>query len=159
MAEMFLKLEGIPGESKDEVGHKDEIEVLSYSWGLAQPTSWGSGGGGGEHKVQPQDISFSFITSKATPKLVQAICNGDHIPTATLTLRKAGGKQLEYLVYEFKDLTVSSYSSGASGDQVVDNFSFGFASVKSKYKEQLPDGNGVDAGEYQYNFKTHTPTF
>ena len=160
MAEMFLMLEGIPGESKDEKGHANEIEVLSYSWGVTQTGSFSGGGGGGTGTVQAQNISFSFVTSKATPKLVHACCNGDHIPTAKFTLRKAGGDPLEYLVFEFKDLMVTNYSSSGHGnDVVVDSFSFDFAAVKSKYKEQLATGGGVDAGEYQYNFKTNAPTF
>ena len=33
---MFLKLDGITGESTNK-GHKDEIEILSFSWGVAHP--------------------------------------------------------------------------------------------------------------------------
>ncbi|HAF25425.1 MAG TPA: type VI secretion system tube protein Hcp, partial [Blastocatellia bacterium] len=33
--DMFLKLEGIKGESKDKV-HKDEIHIESFSWGMDQ---------------------------------------------------------------------------------------------------------------------------
>ena len=31
--DIFLKLDGIKGESQD-VGHKDEIDVVSYHWGI-----------------------------------------------------------------------------------------------------------------------------
>ena len=33
--DMFLKLDGIKGESLDAT-HKDEIDVLAWSWGLSQ---------------------------------------------------------------------------------------------------------------------------
>ena len=39
----FLKIDGIAGESTD-VAHKDEIDVLSWSWGVAQTGGGGSGG-------------------------------------------------------------------------------------------------------------------
>ncbi len=42
--DMFLKIDGIPGESTDSK-HKDWIEVLSYSFGASQPSAgaaWGS---------------------------------------------------------------------------------------------------------------------
>lgn len=160
MAEVFLKLDQIPGESKDEKGHADEIEVLSYSWGCSQLGSFSGGGGGGTGGVQNQNISFTFVTSKATPKLAEKCIDGTHIATAKLTLRKAGGTALEYLVYEFKDLMVTSYQTGAGGnDTVIDTFSFDFAAMKAKYKEQKADGSGVDAGEYQWNFKTNAASF
>ena len=34
----FLKIDGIPGESAD-AKHKDWIDVLSYGFGIQQPTS------------------------------------------------------------------------------------------------------------------------
>ena len=34
--DMFLKIDGIPGESTDD-RHKDEIDILSYAWGESQP--------------------------------------------------------------------------------------------------------------------------
>ena len=45
MADYFLKIDSVPGESLD-ARHHDEIEVLSYSWGEtnAGPMSAGSGG-------------------------------------------------------------------------------------------------------------------
>lgn len=160
MAEIFLKLDEIPGESKDQKGHENEIEVLSYSWGCSQLGSFSGGGGGGTGGVQNQNISFTFVTSKATPKLAEKCINGKHIANAKLTLRKAGGEALEYLVYEFKDLMVTNYqTSGSGNDTVIDSFSFDFASMKAKYKEQKSDGTGVDAGEYQWNFKENAPSF
>ena len=44
--DMFLKLDGIKGESKDSK-HSGEIEILAWSWGLSNSGSFGSGGGGG----------------------------------------------------------------------------------------------------------------
>ena len=48
--DMFLKLDGIKGESADHK-HKDEIHIESFSWGLSQTGAHGSGGGGGADKV------------------------------------------------------------------------------------------------------------
>ena len=35
MSAYFLKLDGIPGESTD-AKHKDEIELVAFSWGVAE---------------------------------------------------------------------------------------------------------------------------
>ncbi len=42
--DMFLKMDGIPGESTD-VGHKDEIDIVSYAWGESQPAVPSGAGG------------------------------------------------------------------------------------------------------------------
>ena len=41
--DMFLKLDGIAGESTNK-GHKDEIEVLSFSWGVSNSSEIGAQG-------------------------------------------------------------------------------------------------------------------
>jgi type VI secretion system secreted protein Hcp len=48
-SDIFAKIGDIKGESLDSK-HKDEIEVLSFSWGVTNSASIGSGGGGaGNH--------------------------------------------------------------------------------------------------------------
>jgi type VI secretion system secreted protein Hcp len=54
-ADMFLKIDGIEGESPDDK-HKNEIQLLSFSWGATQPGSAAHGGGGGVGKVQIHDF-------------------------------------------------------------------------------------------------------
>ena len=49
-ADYFLKIDGIKGESLDDK-HKDEIDVLSFSWGVSQTGTLAYGGGGGEGKA------------------------------------------------------------------------------------------------------------
>jgi type VI secretion system secreted protein Hcp len=86
----FLKIDGIAGESLDE-RHKDEIEVLAFSWGESNSGSSGIGGGGGAGKVTMQDFRFTMKLSKASPQLAAACATGKHIKSAVLTCRKAGG--------------------------------------------------------------------
>ncbi len=58
----FLKLGDVKGESTDDK-HRDEIEVLAFSWGMSQPGSM-SGGGGSAGKVTFQDL-LSFAKTSA----------------------------------------------------------------------------------------------
>ncbi|HVQ74408.1 MAG TPA: type VI secretion system tube protein Hcp, partial [Candidatus Binatia bacterium] len=48
--DMFMTVDGIEGESKDG-SHKNEIDVLSWSWGLSQSGTGHVGGGSGSGKV------------------------------------------------------------------------------------------------------------
>ena len=49
-SDIFAKIGDIKGESLDSK-HKDEIEVLSFSWGVTNTGAKGFGGGGGEGKA------------------------------------------------------------------------------------------------------------
>ena len=144
--DFFLKIDGIPGESKDEK-HKGEIDVLAFSWGLAQTGIGHLGGGSGAGKVQFQDLSFTHYTDKSTTDLIFSCASGKHIKTATLIARKAGGKPLEYVKIVMNDILVSSVSTGgAHGDErQTENVTLNFAEVKIDYVEQKADGSGEAA--------------
>jgi type VI secretion system secreted protein Hcp len=138
----FLKIDGIEGESADSK-HKSEIDVQSFSWGETQSGTFAAGGGGGAGKVAMQDFHFVMQVNKASPKLMLACANGQHIPKAVLTCRKAGKEQQEYMKWTFSDVLVSSYQTGgsANGDILpVDQISLNYAKVEVEYKEQKADG-------------------
>ena len=138
----FLKLDGIKGESTADK-HKDEIDIMSFSWGLTQAGTAGFGGGAGAGKVQIQDFHFTSKVSKASPQLFLSCASGKHIPSATLTARKAGERQQEFLVIKMNDILVSSYqAAGATGgDLPTDQFSLNFAQIEYTYTEQKADGS------------------
>jgi|SRR5512146_544450 len=139
-SDYFLKIDGIDGESTDDK-HKGEIEVLSYSWGESQTGTHGSGGGGGAGKVSMSDFSFMMQANKSSPKLMLACATGDHIKTAKLTLRKAGGEQQEYMSITFSDVLVSSYNTGGGGGEIPnESITLNFGKVEFEYKPQKPDG-------------------
>lgn len=152
--DLFLKIPDIPGESQDET-HKDEIEVLSWSWGQSQVGSMAIGGGGGAGKVNMQDFNFTMYTSKASCKLMKACATGDHIPTATMTARKPGGEPYDYLIFTFTDLLITSYNTGGSGEIPVENITFNFAAIDVKYNLQDAAGKVANAGSFGYNLKTN----
>jgi len=155
LVDYFLKLDGIQGESQDKT-HKNEIEIESFSWGETQTGTARSGGGMGAGKVQMQDFNFVMRVNKASPKLMLACAQGEHIKNAILTCRKAGKEQQEYLKVTFSDLLVSSYQTNGSGAADVlpmDQISFNFTKVELEYKEQKPDGTLGGAVKAFYDMK------
>lgn len=138
----FLKIEGIEGESADSK-HKGEISLESFSWSAAQTGTSSHGGGMGAGKVAMQDLHFTKKVDKSTPKLMLACADGEHIKKATLTCRKAGKDQQEFMKWTLSDILVSSYSLGAStaGDHIpMEQVSMNFAKIELEYKEQKSDG-------------------
>jgi type VI secretion system secreted protein Hcp len=139
----FLKIDGIPGESHDDK-HKDEIDLLSFSWGETQTGTSAGGGGAGGGKVSMQDFHFVMKVNKATPKLILACATGEHIKQGILTCRKAGKEQQEFLKYTFSDLLISSYQTGgsSSGDEIpMEQVSFNYSKMQIEYKAQKADGS------------------
>src|SRR5262249_27328337 len=131
----------LKGEAKDKV-HKEEIDVLAWSWGISNSGSAQAGGGAGAGKCNVQDLSFTKWVDKSTPDLLLYCCNGKHVPSATLTVGKAGEQPLEYLIITLEDLIVTSVSTGGSGgeDRLTENVTLNFARVKVDYKEQTEKG-------------------
>ena len=139
--DMFFKIDGIEGESKDAT-HTNEIDVLAWSWGMSQSATTHIGGGGGSGKVNVQDISFTKYVDKSSPELMKACMTGRHITEATLVVRKAGDKPLEYMTIKISDIIVSSVSTGGSGgeDRLTENVSLNFSQVDYTYIEQTDTG-------------------
>jgi type VI secretion system secreted protein Hcp len=115
-AEIFLKLDGIPGESTDDK-HKGEIDVEAFTFNAKRAAANGGGGGTGKVKVAP--FRLVKVYDASSPKLFQAAASGRHIRSATLTLRRSGDAGAsEFLTYKLSDLVVSSYQQGgANPDQ------------------------------------------
>jgi type VI secretion system secreted protein Hcp len=151
--DMFLKLTPIKGESKDSK-HKDEIDVLSWSWGASNTGSAQSGGGGGAGKVNAQDMSITKYVELASPPMWLAVHNGKHFDEAILYVRKAGETPLEYLTISMKKVFVTSITTGGSGgdDRPTENVTLNFAAVKIEYKEQTDTGASGVTGTMQYSY-------
>ncbi|MCG6942508.1 MAG: type VI secretion system tube protein Hcp [Thiohalocapsa sp.] len=157
--DMFLDIEGeIAGEAQDKE-HKDEIDVLAWSWGMSQSGSFHVGGGGGSGKANFQDISVTKYIDKSSPILMQYCSNGDHFPSAKLTVRKAGKEPLEYLTIQMKKVLITSVSTGGSGgeDRLTENVTLNFREFKVVYTEQKPDGSKGAQPEFAWNIAENCP--
>jgi type VI secretion system secreted protein Hcp len=151
--DMFLKCEGVEGEAQDDK-HKNEIDVLAWSWGASQSGTTHMGAGGGAGKVAVQDLSVTKYVDKASTDMLLACCNGKHYGEMTLTVRKAGGDTpLEYIVIIMKDCIITSISTGGSGgeDRLTENVSINFANVELKYIEQKPDGGAASPKRFAWD--------
>jgi type VI secretion system secreted protein Hcp len=150
--DVFLKIPGYEGESSDSK-HKNEIEVLSWSWGVAQTGTAGFGGGGGAGKANFQDLNFMHNVDKSSTKLMNACATGEHIKEATLTVRKAGKEQQEYLIVKMSDIIVSSVQPSMSTEHPTESVSFNYSKIEFDYKAQKADGSLDAAKHFGYNLK------
>ena len=144
-SDIFAKIGDIKGESVD-VKHPGEIEVLSFSWGVTNTGTIGSGGGGGAGRATFKDLSIVHNVDKATPRLLEACATGVHLKDATITQRKAGKGQQEYLIIKMSDVLITSVQPSASGGEAgVESVTLQPWKIDLEYKPQKPDGS-LDAG-------------
>lgn len=153
--DMFLKLDGIKGEAQDK-DHEKEIDVLSWSWGGAQPASGHVGGGGGAGKVNFHDLSVTKWVDSSSPKLYTSLAKGTHIKEAILTVRKAGGdKPVDTIKWTMTECLVSSVQMGANGhdERLTETISLNFATVACEYIPQKGDGTPEPKLTFSWNIK------
>jgi type VI secretion system secreted protein Hcp len=154
-SDIFAKIGDIKGESLDDK-HRDQIELLSWSWGVANPGPHSTGGGGGAGKPSFHDLSFTHKIDKASPLLLRGCATGQHLKDATITRRKAGKGQQEFLVIKMNDVIITSVTeaddNGGSQSEMV---TLAFAKVDVEYRPQKPDGS-LDAGiHFKYDIKAN----
>ena len=149
----FAKIGTIKGESLD-AKHKDEVEVLSWSWGVSQAGGTGPWGGAGTGKASFSDFHLTHQIDKASPLLMAACATGAHIKDATITTRKAGKGQQEFLIIKMNDIIITSVQPSLSDGQVgVESVALKPAQVDLEYRPQKPDGS-LDAGvHFKFDIK------
>jgi type VI secretion system secreted protein Hcp len=151
----LAKIGDIKGESLDDK-HKGEVEVLSYSWGVTNSAHIPTGSGGGAGKATFQDLSIVHKIDKASPKLLQACATGEHLKEATITFRKAGKGQQEFLIVKMSDVIITGVVQSAPGSEAgSETVGLEFAKVDWEFKPQKADGS-LDAGiHFKFDIKAN----
>ena len=153
--DMFLKVKGaksgvINGESQDQGKHKNEIEVLAWSWGMQGKPSLGGGGASG--KATMRELRITKRVDKSSTALMSALRTNEMINEATLTLRKVGKTPLEYLVIKIENGRVMAIDieagDASSSPMLFERVSFSFNKISVQYTPQAPDGSAQGATSF-----------
>jgi type VI secretion system secreted protein Hcp len=153
--DMFLSVSGaragaIKGEAQD-AAHANEIDVLSWSWGMQGRSTIGTSLATGRATVH--ELKIVKRVDSATTPLMSALRNNEVITKAVLTVRKSGGSKLEYLKITIEQGRVTSIAvEGGSPDEstdVFENVSFSFNKITVEYVPQGKDGQ--PRGSMLYN--------
>ena len=156
--DMFLKIDGLDGESQDK-NHNGEIQILGFSWVVSQSGTSGTGSGSGTGKSEFQDIEIRKAVDRASPVLMKQCASGAHIANANLTVRKAGGDALEYLIIRLEDLMVTSYQLGGEpkDDIVQEVIRINYTRAAIHYTPQESSGIGGAKVSGGWNLKENAP--
>jgi type VI secretion system secreted protein Hcp len=151
-ADMFLKLTNIKGEALD-AKHKDEIEVLSWSFGASQSGSAHGGTGSGTGKVSIQDVTITHFVDQSSTDLLKHLTSGKHIDQGMLTVRKAGGTAVEYFKLKMEQVLVTHISNGggAGQDRVTENVTLNFRKFTQTYTAQDDKGSPKPSSDFTWD--------
>jgi len=150
--DFFLKLDGINGEATDS-NHKDEIQLLSFSWGGNQVTSVAGTGGSGAGRVDLADLNVTKHLDKSSSHVFKALVSGTHIKTGVLSAVKSGAGGKPFLKVSLEELFVTSIQTSASSEIPTESVSFSYNKIKYEYWSQNDQGVLTATGSVSYSTK------
>lgn len=153
--DMFLKLDGVEGESPDPQ-HPTEIQIEAFSISVTSPrdafTNQAQGANLWGHMFLKAKVD------KSTPKLFMKIAKNEKIPSAVLTCRKSGGEQFEYFKVTLSEVLVVGVTAGEiEGEEVVPpcKFQLAYAKIEISAKEQTSTGPTSGPVVFVHNLATN----
>jgi type VI secretion system secreted protein Hcp len=107
-ADIFLAIDGIPGDSTD-AQHKNQISIESFAFLAKRPSTRTAGA------VRFSGLRLDKVYDVSSPRILSAATSGRHLKSATVTFSTgsdAGGTNV--LTYKLSDVAVSSYEQGGA---------------------------------------------
>ncbi|MBA4177835.1 MAG: type VI secretion system tube protein Hcp [Leptothrix sp. (in: Bacteria)] len=153
---MFLKATGqrsgeIVGESNDK-NFPNQIDVVDWSWGMSAPTAVGGQRAG---RVQLGELKLVKKVDKASTALMSVLNTNEVMPTAVLTVRKAGGPgaSLPYFIVKLTQARINTYAVNSTVDEtgtpvLMENITFTFKSITIDYTPQSATGGALGASSF-----------
>ena len=171
MADMFLMLEGIKGESLDQakpIKHLDEIEIMNWSWLVKNPAKWQMGQQEAASKADVDPIRIEKGYDRASVTLMQYCAMGKHIRSGKITCRKnAGGTKIDYLIIKLQEVMIKSVEWKGGHDPSPETVVLSFSKFEVEYtlQPQPPENqsgtpqaqpSGPETTQFGFDINTHT---
>ncbi len=149
-AAVYIKIGDIKGESQ-AAGHEEEIEVLSWSWGVTRSDTGETGSTRTRGSAVVLDLEISKVLEKSTPKLFDACVKGTNLPEAVLVIERQGQTgNFKVLEITLSNVRITA-DSLAGSTEAIENVSMNFEEIEMRYFVQNQDGSpgGIVDMSYQ----------
>jgi type VI secretion system secreted protein Hcp len=156
----YLYIDGIegPSTSKDNC-----IDIVSFSWGVNQTSTYGAGQSGKEAKAGRADFSNLTITKvldKTTPYLCAHCASGDILDEVYVLYDKpVGDKQEDYFRVYLKDALITNVHLSGSNENPTETVSFAFQATEIAYRAENDDGTLDGAISKGYDLESLTENY
>ena len=155
---IFVKIEGVDGESKDQF-HDRWIDALAISHQIEQIGSMHAGGGGGAGRANFGDIIISKRLDRASPHLNLLCALGQPLQEVVIDFVTAGrDKPIVFMQIILTDVVVSGIATSASqpDDQITEDVKLNFAKIQWIYTEIDPTGKTKGHQETGWDIRANT---
>jgi type VI secretion system secreted protein Hcp len=153
---IYLKLEGIEGESMDEK-HDKWIELDTFTWSVHNQANFAVGQGGQATQSHIDGISVSKLCDKSSITLWKNCTTGKHIPSGKIRCLKLDGEsRIEYLRIDLTDIMVKSIKwSGVGNESVMkEDVEIVFAKFYEEYVLQSDAGDPQGGKPFSFDIQT-----
>jgi type VI secretion system secreted protein Hcp len=137
----YLEIDGVDGPSTSK---SNCIDILSFSFGASQTSTYGEGASGHEAKsgrAHVSDVSVRKVADKTTPYLFDHCVTGDVLKKVTLYYDKpVKDQQEDYFKLELTDAVITSISLDGSKEHPTESVSFAFQEIHVCYAAEKDDG-------------------
>ena len=151
----YLYIDGIEGPSTSKAKC---IDVLSFSWGVSQTSTYGAGASGKEAKAGQAnftDLSIMKVLDKTSALLADHCASGDILKEVYILYDKpVGDKQQDYFRIYCKDALITSVQLSGSNENPSESVSFAFQGVEVAYRPEKDDGTLDAAIRKGYDLET-----
>ncbi len=154
---IFVRVDGIEGESRDEV-HGKWIDTFACSDSILMPIAPIGGGGGGTSRPNFADIRIIKGLDKASPGLRHDAATGEHIPRVFIEFTLKTDSHSIVLRITLEDVLVSEVSMTANTlDAPQEVVAFNFRRVTWEYRQVLADGTLGPVVRFGYDLYENRP--
>ncbi|QZH67318.1 type VI secretion system tube protein Hcp [Mycolicibacterium farcinogenes] len=90
------------------------------------------------------------------PRAAAACATGRHLPEATISHRKAGKNQQDYLTVKLSDVTITAVTQdGTEAEPYTETVSLRFTKVDLLYRARRPDGSFDEGRRFTFDVRTN----
>lgn len=162
MADIYLKLDGVTGESKNDKYDK-QIELLNFSYSCYQPVNEQRDGSiaNATGRCHHGTINCSKYVDSATTDILSKMWTGTTLKQGILTVvanQGKSGEPLEVVKITLDNVIIANYSlhGGGGGSSVGgEEISLSFSKIHVDYKTLSADGKAPGVKVAEWDLATH----
>lgn len=151
----YLVVDGLTGPSTSKTG---AIDILSFSIGVSNTATYGTGASGLEAKAgraNLSDLSIMKVLDKTSTTLFNHCCSGDILKSVMVIYDKPiGTAQADYYRVFLADALITSVQHSGSNENPTESVSFAYQAVEIAYKAEKDDGTLDGAVQAGFNLET-----
>ena len=160
-SEIFMKVDGIPGDSTDDK-HKNEIVLANYAYSFFQTGATSTGGGGGVGRLTVTPFTVTKFIDSSSPRLALACASGQHFRQVDIVVREVSRDQVEFIKFKLEDVTITSFNASfnkeySANTAPIEQVQLTFAVIEMSFIPVKADGSAGTEVKMRWDVRRNAP--